>query len=70
MMADDAPPSRALLAAHVVALLRSRMRDAPARAATRIGVIGPGGVYDIVDVRLRADEIVLKIMRRPQVGRR
>jgi len=52
---------RALLAAHVVALLRDRLRASPARSSTSIYVrpLGVGGKWDIVDVRLQADEIVL-----------
>jgi len=53
--------ARALLAAHVVALLRDRLRASPARSSTSIYVrpLGVGGKWDVVDVRLLADEIVL-----------
>jgi len=56
-----ASPPRALLAAHVVALLRDRLRASPARSTTTIYIkpLGVGGRWDIVDVRLLADEIVL-----------
>lgn len=43
---------RALLAAHVSSLLRLRIRESPQRGETVIVVAGPGGLYDIVDVRL------------------
>ena len=53
--------ARALLAAHVVALLRDRLRASPARSSTSIYVrpLGVGGRWDVVDVRLQADEIVI-----------
>jgi len=56
-----ASPPRALLAAHVIALLRDRLRASPARSITSIYVrpLGVGGRWDVVDVRLQADEIVI-----------
>jgi len=60
------PPSRRpLLAAHVAALIRTRLRASPAKADTRIGVAGPGGLYDIVHIGVLDDgEIVLEVDRR------
>jgi len=68
-MADRSSP-RALLAAHVSSLLRLRLRESPHRGETPIAVAGPGGLYDIVDVRrLKASSttpggIVLEIVKR------
>ena len=60
------PPSRrALLAAHVAALIRTRLRSSPAKADTRIGVAGPGGMYDIINIGVLPEgEIVLEVDRR------
>jgi undecaprenyl pyrophosphate synthase len=61
---------RALLAAHVVALLRDRLRASPSRSSTAISVVvGTGGRWNIVDVRLIADEIVLVARPREKIGR-
>jgi hypothetical protein len=64
-MTRGLPPPRALLAAHVASLIRTRLRSSPAKGETRIGVAGPGGMYDIVNVvQLESGEIALEVDRR------
>src|SRR5262245_853088 len=64
-MKRSLPSRRALLAAHVAALIRTRLRASPAKAETRIGVAGPGGLYDIIHVGVLDDgEIFLEVDRR------
>jgi len=60
------PPSRrALLAAHVAALIRTRLRESPVGSDTRICVAGPGGFYDITNVIALPDgAIALEVDRR------
>jgi len=59
------PSRRALLAAHVAALIRTRLRESPTRGETRIAVAGPGGAYDIIHIGVLPDgEIVLEVERR------
>jgi len=64
-MTRSLPSRRALLAAHVAALIRARLRVSSARGETRIGVAGPGGRYDIINIGALPDgEIVLEVERR------